>query len=445
MRSSQSELELEEDAEFYIIGDRVLVDGHRKGSVAHFGEVDFGSGDWVGVVLDEPTGNHGGKLHGRQYFQCAPKHGLFVRPSRVSRLTSDSAFASASSSRNSTPLGHSSRLSTRPPSHLSTDSSLMDSYFYDDDYRIPSVASLARRLRSIEELSGTPVEPLQQQRRHQQPVGILKKGDRQRPNSQISNRAPDRRSVFNFRPKRTSLEDFESHQHHYSRQPRLDLSQEPARVGDRVLVQTELGELPATLRYLGETDFATSEWAGVELEEPDGKNDGSILGQRYFYCPQNHGLFVPASRVRKLNPHDKIRLLKSTIWSPPPVYRATRSPVSPLETEDKLTSLRSSLLTPATFENETNLEKDCSQSDDIHRPTASLDGKQSSRSRVPKYDDLDLEIELKKSLDRTDKLNRPNNCECWQSNPKTLKSVRYTFSSSKYDGNPIARRTVEYV
>lgn len=35
-----------------------------------------------------------------------------------------------------------------------------------------------------------------------------------------------------------------------------------------------------TLRYLGTTDFAAGEWAGVELGEPIGKNDGSVGGKR---------------------------------------------------------------------------------------------------------------------------------------------------------------------
>lgn len=36
-----------------------------------------------------------------------------------------------------------------------------------------------------------------------------------------------------------------------------------------------------TLRYLGTTDFAPGEWAGVELDEAIGKNDGSVAGRRY--------------------------------------------------------------------------------------------------------------------------------------------------------------------
>lgn len=43
------------------------------------------------------------------------------------------------------------------------------------------------------------------------------------------------------------------------------------------------------LRYCGPTEFASGVWAGIELDEPLGKNDGSIGGISYFKCPPNYG------------------------------------------------------------------------------------------------------------------------------------------------------------
>ena len=43
------------------------------------------------------------------------------------------------------------------------------------------------------------------------------------------------------------------------------------------------------LRFFGPTEFASGTFAGVELDEPVGKNDGSYGGIRYFTCPAKHG------------------------------------------------------------------------------------------------------------------------------------------------------------
>ena len=47
-----------------------------------------------------------------------------------------------------------------------------------------------------------------------------------------------------------------------------------------------------TIRFGGSTEFAVGHWAGVELDEPIGKNDGSCMGIRYFTCKPKYGEFI---------------------------------------------------------------------------------------------------------------------------------------------------------
>ncbi|KAH9252019.1 hypothetical protein BASA81_010001 [Batrachochytrium salamandrivorans] len=65
-------------------------------------------------------------------------------------------------------------------------------------------------------------------------------------------------------------------------------------VGNLVVVD---GSKVGVVRYVGSTLFADGVWIGLELNTPEGKNNGSINGRKYFACKTNYGLFVRPNRL----------------------------------------------------------------------------------------------------------------------------------------------------
>ena len=58
------------------------------------------------------------------------------------------------------------------------------------------------------------------------------------------------------------------------------------------------GEKRGEVKYVGKIDgLPLGYWVGVHFDEPVGKNDGSVKGQRIFECPPNHGAFVRPDKV----------------------------------------------------------------------------------------------------------------------------------------------------
>jgi len=71
------------------VGAPVLVAYNMQqlaGVVRYFGPTQFAEGDVVGVALEAPHGKNDGSVRGQRYFQCAPNHGLFVRPKALMSL-----------------------------------------------------------------------------------------------------------------------------------------------------------------------------------------------------------------------------------------------------------------------------------------------------------------------------------------------------------------------
>lgn len=68
------------------------------------------------------------------------------------------------------------------------------------------------------------------------------------------------------------------------------------RIGERIWVN---GNKPGFIQFLGETQFAPGQWAGIVLDEAIGKNDGSVAGVRYFQCEPLRGIFTRPSKLAR--------------------------------------------------------------------------------------------------------------------------------------------------
>jgi len=71
------------------------------------------------------------------------------------------------------------------------------------------------------------------------------------------------------------------------------------KVGARVRLKDK--ELTATVAYVGLTEFAAGKWIGLVLDEPKGKNNGSVQGKEYFKCKDKHGMFVRQTQIAALD------------------------------------------------------------------------------------------------------------------------------------------------
>jgi dynactin complex subunit len=58
------------------------------------------------------------------------------------------------------------------------------------------------------------------------------------------------------------------------------MSEKNLKVGQKVEIIGK--DVRGQVAYIGMTSFAVGKWVGVVLDEPKGKNNGSIKGNKYF-------------------------------------------------------------------------------------------------------------------------------------------------------------------
>lgn len=69
-------------------------------------------------------------------------------------------------------------------------------------------------------------------------------------------------------------------------------------VGARVRVLPVTDSRRGTVSYVGTVEEipGVGSWVGITLDEPTGKNDGTVNGKRYFECNKNCGVFLRPER-----------------------------------------------------------------------------------------------------------------------------------------------------
>lgn len=212
-------------SENFHIGDRVLVGGTKPGVIVFIGETHFSTGEWAGVILDGPVGKNDGSVAGRQYFSCEANHGIFARQSKLSRIPTNAVSSGAEKSEESAVTANTSGAVTQ--TSVSEPSASTDRLTISK----PSVIPVPRRTSISSSRGGSTTAS---------PAGSV---------TDVPIGSPNHQADTGLRIK----------------------------IGDRVKVS---GSKIGIVRYIGLAEFAKGIWAGIELDERLGKNDGSVGSKR---------------------------------------------------------------------------------------------------------------------------------------------------------------------
>lgn len=170
-------------------------------------------------------------------------------------------------------------------------------------------------------------------------------------------------------------------------------------VGDIVAVKGE----PGVVKFMGKTQFANGEWIGVELKNPVGRNDGSVLGIRYFQCSENYGVFVrpalvtPAPAAPHATASHVVEKLQKKLHNALTELEACRSTIAQLTHDiatknEKIDELESAL--ELSIVSAEHLE---AQKTTLSRSLSDLNNQYELVKR--EYDDLREEISLNRQLE----------------------------------------------
>ncbi|XP_030841615.1 dynactin subunit 1 isoform X2 [Strongylocentrotus purpuratus] len=138
----------------------------------------------------------------------------------------------------------------------------------------------------------------------------------------------------------------------YSWREGQNMAEKPVKIGTRVEIIGKgwLGKVA----FVGTTTFATGKWIGVALDEPKGKNNGTVQGKKYFTCPDNHGILIRQSQVKILDDGDRT---PSPVTTPAPASSIPKPFSAKGKADSALASKQSRAALYAKSLTERNLEK----------------------------------------------------------------------------------------
>ncbi|XP_078261175.1 CAP-Gly domain-containing linker protein 4 isoform X2 [Rhinoraja longicauda] len=246
------------------LGERVMIGGQKVGMLRFCGTTEFASGQWAGIELDEPEGKNDGSICGIQYFSCPVKYGIFAPLSKISKVPTEKRRFNKTSSVKTISVQSQKMDLSRVTSKVNTAS------------QSGSSSSSSTSSSSIESRQSRQMQLLTRQWN----LTHSKKMATKLVPAITKNTAGLRKRV----PSVGSLDCDET--------LKADMQ-----IGDRVVV---VGQRSGTIRFYGKTNFAPGYWYGIELDKPNGRNNGSVGGVQYFTCQPKHGVFAPPSRVQRV-------------------------------------------------------------------------------------------------------------------------------------------------
>lgn len=81
------------DYDLLAVGDRVITQSNRLGTLKYLGRTRFAIGMWGGIELDESSGKNDGSVGATRYFTCPSTKGIFVKRDNLQKITLEHKLA----------------------------------------------------------------------------------------------------------------------------------------------------------------------------------------------------------------------------------------------------------------------------------------------------------------------------------------------------------------